>query len=94
LYPKILLVLLLFFIPFNIYPCDSYFLFITVGVGILSLASSTLSPMGFIIWVGVKGRVRQGFTRCTIYMKGKIRNKNIYTLISETQGWCCVFHHL
>jgi hypothetical protein len=39
MYPNIFLFLLLFFIPFIRYLCDSFFSFIVVKVGILSLAS-------------------------------------------------------
>jgi hypothetical protein len=52
MYPNIFLFLLLFFIPFIRYLCDSFFSFIVVKVGILSLASPT--SLGFIIWLESK----------------------------------------
>jgi hypothetical protein len=41
MYPDIFLFLLLFFIPFIKYLCDSFFSFIVIKVGILSLPSFT-----------------------------------------------------
>jgi hypothetical protein len=46
---KHFLFLLLFFIPFIKYLCDSFFSFIVVKVGILSLASFTSFPLVFIL---------------------------------------------
>jgi hypothetical protein len=54
MYPNIFLFLLLFFIPFIEYLGDSFFSFIVVKVGILSLASFTSFPLGFIIWLESK----------------------------------------
>jgi hypothetical protein len=53
MYPNIFLFLLLFFIPFIRYLCESFFSFIVVKVGTLSLASPT--SLGFIIiWLESK----------------------------------------
>jgi hypothetical protein len=49
MYPNIFLFLLLFFIPFIKYLYDSFFSFLVVKVGILSLASFTSFPLGFTI---------------------------------------------
>jgi hypothetical protein len=49
MYPNIFLFLLLFFIPFIKYLYDSFFSFLVVKVGILSLAPFTSFPLGFII---------------------------------------------
>jgi hypothetical protein len=50
MYPNIFLFLLLFFIPFIEYLGDSFLSFIVVKVGILSMASFTSFPLGFMIW--------------------------------------------